>query len=48
VIRSTSLEFQAHVSQGVKTVILNGETLPDNLVPADKLSGDNQGKVVLA
>lgn len=33
-----SLEFQDQICQGVKTVALNGETLPNIHIPADKLS----------
>ncbi len=36
-----------HVCRGVKTITLNGETLPDNLVPADKLEDRNRVEVVL-
>jgi N,N'-diacetylchitobiose phosphorylase len=36
-----------HVCRGVKSLTLNGETLPGNLVPADRLSEQNVVEVVL-
>jgi len=36
-----------HVCRGVKTFTLNGEPLPDNLVPATKLQDHNRVEVVL-
>lgn len=36
-----------HVCRGVKTLTLNGEPLPDNLVPADRLEDQNRVEVVL-
>jgi len=35
------------VCHGVKTLTLNGETLPGNLIPVDRLGDDNQVEVVL-
>jgi cellobiose phosphorylase len=35
------------VCRGVKTLALNGETLPDNLIPANKLDEQNEVQVVL-
>ena len=35
------------VCRGVKTIALDGEALPDNLVPADKLSAHSRVEVVL-
>jgi cellobiose phosphorylase len=35
------------VCRGVKSLTLNGETLTDNLVPADRLGDQNQVEVVL-
>jgi cellobiose phosphorylase len=35
------------VCRGVKRVILNGETLPDNLVPAVALAENNQVQVLM-
>ncbi len=36
-----------HVCRGVETIALNGEPLPDNLVPADRLQDRNRVDVVL-
>ncbi|MCD7805377.1 MAG: N,N'-diacetylchitobiose phosphorylase [Oscillospiraceae bacterium] len=36
-----------HVESGVKTVVLNGETLESNLIPADKLKSENKVTVIL-
>jgi hypothetical protein len=35
------------VCHGVKSLMLNGELLADNLVPADKLADHNRVEVVL-
>jgi cellobiose phosphorylase len=35
------------VCKGVKSLSLNGEPLPDNLIPVDKLAGKNRVEVVL-
>ena len=36
-----------HVCRGVKTITLNGESLPDNLIPADRLKDRNRVEAVL-
>ncbi len=36
-----------HVCRGVEIISLNGDTLPDNLVPADRLEDHNQVEVTL-
>lgn len=49
--RGTHLDIDVqnpdHVESGVKTVILNGETLSGNLIPADKLKSENKVTVIL-
>ncbi|MCD7847315.1 MAG: N,N'-diacetylchitobiose phosphorylase [Oscillospiraceae bacterium] len=49
--RGTHLDIDVqnpdHVESGVKTLILNGEVLPGNLIPADKLQSENKVTVVL-
>ncbi|MCD7733144.1 MAG: N,N'-diacetylchitobiose phosphorylase [Oscillospiraceae bacterium] len=49
--RGTHLDIDVqnpdHVESGVKTVILNGETLESNLIPADKLKSENKVTVIL-
>ncbi len=49
--RGTHLDIKVenpnHVESGVKTLILNGETLTGNLIPADKLKRENVVTVVL-
>ncbi len=36
-----------HVCRGIKTVVLNGTTLADNLIPAARLRAENRAEVVL-
>ncbi|MCD7784677.1 MAG: N,N'-diacetylchitobiose phosphorylase [Oscillospiraceae bacterium] len=49
--RGTHLDIDVqnpdHVESGVKTLILNGEVLPGNLIPADKLQAENKVTVIL-
>ncbi len=49
--RGTHLDIKVenpeHVESGVKTLILNGETLGGNLIPADKLQTENAVTVIL-
>lgn len=49
--RGKSLEIAVQnphsVCQGVQSLMLNGETLPDNFIPVEKLSDHNQIDVVL-
>ncbi|MCD8005475.1 MAG: N,N'-diacetylchitobiose phosphorylase [Oscillospiraceae bacterium] len=49
--RGTHLDIDVqnpdHVESGVKTLILNGETLGGNLIPADKLQAENKVTVIL-
>ncbi|MCD8106668.1 MAG: N,N'-diacetylchitobiose phosphorylase [Oscillospiraceae bacterium] len=49
--RGTHLDIDVqnpdHVESGVKTLILNGETLSGNLIPADKLKSENKVTVIL-
>lgn len=49
--RGKDIEIQVanpnHVCRGVKAITLNGDTLADNLVPADRLQGHNRVEVVL-
>ncbi len=49
--RGTHLDIDVqnpdHVESGVKTLILNGEVLSGNLIPADKLQSENKVTVVL-
>lgn len=42
-----TVDNSAHVQSGVKEIILNGEKLPDNLIPESKLCKTNEIKVVL-
>ncbi len=49
--RGTHLDIDVenpdHVESGVKTLVLNGETLEGNLIPADKLQAENKVTVIL-
>ncbi len=49
--RGTHLDIKVenpnHVESGVMTLILNGETLTGNLIPADKLKSENTVTVIL-
>ncbi|MCC8196865.1 MAG: N,N'-diacetylchitobiose phosphorylase [Ruminococcus sp.] len=49
--RGTHLDIDVqnpdHVESGVKTLILNGETLSGNLIPADKLKSENKVTIIL-
>ena len=42
-----SFDNSAHVQSGVKEIILNGEKLEGNYIPADKLADTNDIKIVL-
>ena len=44
---SIKVENPNHVSSGVKSVTLNGETLEGNLIPASKMKDQNEVVVVL-
>jgi cellobiose phosphorylase len=49
--RGHTVHIEVHnpdgVCRGVKSLTLNGETLADNLIPADRLGAHNRVKVVL-
>lgn len=42
-----TVQNPGHVCRGVHSLVLNGESLPGNLVPAEKLKDDNQVEVAL-
>ncbi len=44
---SIEVDNAAHVCSGVKSVTLNGEALPSNLIPAEKLQKENKVVVTL-